>query len=66
MELPKDQDSLKFPFDQDYLSVFLLSGGSVRHAQRVETLGAEETSVNLTGINNSDPSGTQLRWRTVM
>lgn len=28
----------------------------MRHAQRVETLGADETSVNLTGINNSDPS----------
>lgn len=38
---------LKFPFDQDHLSVLLLNSGSME--------GAGETSVNLTGINSSHP-----------
>lgn len=36
--------------------MLLHSSGSARHAQRVEPLDADEMSVNLTGINNGDPS----------
>lgn len=55
----------KFPFGQDALFVFSAQPGGLRQGQRVKAAGADETPVNLTGINNSNPFSTLLRWRTV-
>lgn len=74
--LNKNSDLVKLTKDQDYIGNFPLAKipslcfcSAVEawgmHGQRVKAVGADETLVNLTGINNSNPSSTLLRWRTV-